>query len=120
MREEEDCPHPQGALPGFEPPRPPAPRSLPPRPPIIETPTPEQNAIIARVASGSGHIIVEALAGAGKTSTILQSLVTSTARRVLLTSFGNSIVATLEARKPKAPKGRCGTPRRSTQQGSAS
>jgi len=100
MREDDDI---QRALPGFEPPPPPAPR---PPPPIIEAPTPEQRAIIEYVRSGDRHVIVEALAGAGKTSTILQSLVTSTAARVLLTSFGNAIVATLEERLPKAPPGR--------------
>jgi DNA helicase II / ATP-dependent DNA helicase PcrA len=90
----------QETLPGFEPPRPPR---APPRPSIIETPTPEQLAIVDRVRFGSGHLLVEALAGAGKTSTILESLVASTADRVLLTSFGKDIVATLARRMPKAP-----------------
>ena len=98
MREDDT----QRTLPGFEPPPPPAPR---PPPPIIEAPTPEQSAIIEYVRSGDRHVIVEALAGAGKTSTILQSLVTSSAQRVLLTSFGNAIVATLAARMPKPSRG---------------
>lgn len=90
----------QGMLPGFAPPVP------PPPPPIIKSPTVEQTAIIDRIQSGSGHILVEALAGAGKTSTIIASLAVSTAERVLLTSFGKEIVKTLEARMPKPPKRR--------------
>ena len=83
----------QGTLPGFG------------TPSIIKNPTPEQTAIIDAVRSGSGHILVEALAGTGKTSTILASLVAAPVKHVLLTSFAKGIVNTLNDRKPKEPRG---------------
>lgn len=82
----------QGVLPGFGP------------PPVIKNPTVEQTSIIEAVRSGSGHILVEALAGTGKTSTILASLVAAPVKRVLLTSFAREIVDTLNDRMPKAPR----------------
>lgn len=90
----------QEMLPGFAPPA-----AVSSRVPIIASPTAEQQAIVEYIRSGSEHVLVEALAGAGKTSTILESLLGTTAERVLLTSFGRSIVATLRARMPKAPRG---------------
>ncbi len=94
----------QGMLPGFDPPRRSAPSTAPP--PIIKEKTPEQAAIIEYVRSGTEHVLVQALAGTGKTSTILDSLASTTVKRVLLCAFGNANAATLEAKMPKVPRGR--------------
>ena len=89
-------PH-QASLPGLGPPAPPS---------IIEAPTPEQTAIVDEIRSGTRHVLVEALAGTGKTSTILKSIERSTVRRVLLCAFGRANAAALRAKMPKAPS-RC-------------
>jgi superfamily I DNA/RNA helicase len=81
----------QGALPGFEPPS------------IIKVPTAEQTTIINEIRSGTRHVLVEALAGTGKTSTILKSLEGSAVKRVLLCAFGHKNAADLRAKMPKAP-----------------
>ncbi len=78
--------------------------TLPPALPPVRL-TAEQVAIIEYVRSGTGHVLVEALAGSGKTSTILESLKVTTARKVLLCAFGNANARTLEARMPAPPRG---------------
>lgn len=85
---------PQGTLPGFGAPSP---------PPIIKVPTAEQTAIIAYVRSGTQHLLVQALAGTGKTSTIVASLVEATVKRVLLCAFGRENAKALRIQMPKAP-----------------
>jgi len=68
--------------------------------------TDEQVGIVDQVRSGAGHILVEALAGSGKTSTILESLKAATAKTVLLCAFNKANAQALEARMPKPPRGR--------------
>lgn len=84
----------QGMLPGFAPSAPPS---------IIKTPTIEQTTIIDEIRSGTRHVLVEALAGTGKTSTILKSLEGSTVKRALLCAFGHKNAEDLRAKMPKAP-----------------
>lgn len=93
----------QSMLPGFEPPPSAVP---PPPPPVIQAPTAEQVAIIDCVRKGVDHVLVQALAGTGKTSTILACLAASPAKRVLLCAFGSDNAKTLEARLPKTSRDR--------------
>ncbi|MBE3112728.1 MAG: ATP-dependent helicase [Acidobacteria bacterium] len=94
----------QAMLPGFD-------------PPVVESApsgdmdralklTEEQLAITTRVQLGTEHLLVEALAGSGKTSTIIESLKATTAKKVLLCAFNKANRAALEAKMPKPPRGR--------------
>jgi DNA helicase II / ATP-dependent DNA helicase PcrA len=85
---------PQELLPGFAPPAPPT---------IIKVPSVEQTAIIDEIRSGTRHVLVEALAGTGKTSTILKSIEESAVKRILLCAFGYKNAEDLRAKMPKAP-----------------
>ena len=67
--------------------------------------TDEQKAIFNFIASGKGNLIVEALAGAGKTSTILESLRALPQKSALLCAFNKRIADELVERMPPAPKG---------------
>jgi superfamily I DNA/RNA helicase len=61
----------------------PSPMSL-----VKRDPTPEQQAVIDRVVYGTNHVLVEALAGTGKTSTIVACLTEDlAARRIALCAF---------------------------------
>lgn len=95
----------QGMLPGFEPPSPPTPPASPPPEPVLKTPTAEQTAIIGRVRSGA-HVLVQALAGTGKTSTIEACVAESPAKNVLLCAFSKDVALTLEKRLPKTTRDR--------------
>lgn len=68
-------------------------------------PTDEQQAIFEFVHRGSGNLIVEALAGAGKTSTALESLKHIPQRSVLFCAFNKRNAVDLEEKMPPAPKG---------------
>lgn len=60
-----------------------------------------QRAIFADVAEGSGHVLVRARAGTGKTTTIVEALRHIPAgRSALLVAFNKSIARELEARAP--------------------
>jgi len=67
--------------------------------------TAEQNSIIELVASGKDNLLVSALAGAGKTSTILMSLASLPQKTALLCAFNKRIADELTARMPPCPKG---------------
>jgi ATP-dependent DNA helicase UvrD/PcrA len=67
------------------------------------TPSPQQEAIFADVASGEGHTVVLALAGTGKSSTILRSLdhlPRSVANDCLLVAFNKNIATHLQSHTP--------------------
>jgi DNA helicase-2/ATP-dependent DNA helicase PcrA len=67
-------------------------------------PTEEQQAIIDFVAAGKGSLIVEALAGSGKTWTIRQSLPTCPQRSILICAFNKRIADEISSTLPKMPK----------------
>jgi len=65
------------------------------------TPSPHQLAIWGQFQSGTQHLIVEALAGTGKTTTILRGLdYLAPGQDVVLTSFGRDICSELKERLP--------------------
>jgi len=68
-------------------------------------PTLEQQAIFDYISGSTGNLIVEALAGTGKTSTALMSLSVSKSRSVLFTAFNKRIADELQERMPQPPKG---------------
>lgn len=62
-----------------------------------------QQAVFDAVASPGGHIVVEALAGSGKTSTIIEALYhTAESSSVLLVAFNKSISTELQERAPES------------------
>jgi superfamily I DNA/RNA helicase len=64
-------------------------------------PDARQTAIFAEVMNGKGHVMIEAVAGSGKTWTILQAMkLCPPGVGVLVTSFGKAIVDELEAKVP--------------------
>jgi superfamily I DNA/RNA helicase len=65
----------------------------------------EQRAIIDYVAAGSGSLLVQALAGTGKTTTLIRSLARIPQRSVLLCAFNKRIADELQAKVPPMPKG---------------
>lgn len=71
---------------------------------VEKTPTPEQQAIIDFVRGGQGNLVAEALAGTGKTQTLIMSLPGIPQRSVLLCAFNKRIAAELEAKIPKMPR----------------
>ncbi len=71
----------------------------------MREPTEEQRAIFDFVHRGAGNLIVEALAGAGKTSTALESLKYIPQRSVLFCAFNKRNAVDLEEKMPPAPKG---------------
>lgn len=63
------------------------------------TPSKYQQAIFDYIAHGNGHLVVEAAAGSGKTSTLVKSLdFIPTNKSVLLAAFNRDIVHELEKR----------------------
>lgn len=64
----------------------------------------EQQAIVAFVKTGKGNLVVEALAGSGKTSTILASLPYIPQRSILLSAFNKRIASELQEKLPKMPR----------------
>lgn len=67
--------------------------------------TTEQTAITNFVASGKGNLIVDALAGTGKTTTIIKALAQIPQRSILMSAFNKRIAVELEAKLPPMPKG---------------
>jgi DNA helicase II / ATP-dependent DNA helicase PcrA len=63
-------------------------------------PSKYQVAINDWVRTGAGNAVIEAVAGSGKTTTILDSLLLTTGK-VLFTAFNQSIAAELQKRAPK-------------------
>jgi superfamily I DNA/RNA helicase len=98
----------QGLLPGFEAPAPKPPAIVALSPKL----TPEQVAIAESVRSGTGHLLVEALAGSGKTFTIIESVKVAAAARILLCAFNKANRITLEAKLAELPKPPRGCDRR--------
>lgn len=61
-----------------------------------------QSAIFSEVATGQGHVVVEALAGSGKTSTIVEALkYIAAGMTALLCAFNRKIADELARRAPK-------------------
>jgi superfamily I DNA/RNA helicase len=84
---------------------------VPAQPTVVESGHPltdEQATIVGRVGSGTGHILVEALAGSGKTSTIMASLGAVAVPKVLLCAFNKANRVDFEAKLAKRPKPRRG------------
>lgn len=69
------------------------------------TPTDEQSAIFAAVKATKQDIVIDALAGAAKTTTILASLAFIPQRSILLCAFNKRIQETLLAKLPQIPVG---------------
>jgi len=69
------------------------------------TPTSEQQAIFEYAKTGKGHLIVEALAGAGKSTTALECVKYLPQKSVLFTAFNRRIADELVERMPQAPRG---------------
>ena len=67
--------------------------------------TDEQVAILDFVKSGEGHLLIEALAGTGKTFTLIESLTYAPQKTAMLCAFNKKIATALEERMPKSPKG---------------
>lgn len=67
--------------------------------------TDEQTAIIDYVATGRGSLLIDALAGTGKTTTLIKSLARIPQRSILLCAFNKRIADELEAKLPPLPKG---------------
>ncbi len=67
-------------------------------------PTPEQAAVVEYVRANKGNLVVEALAGAGKTSTALMALEVIPQKSILMAAFNRSIADELTAKMPKMPK----------------
>lgn len=63
------------------------------------TPSKYQQAIYDWIKSGSGHAVVEAVAGSGKTTTMVDALAL-TSGKVLFTAFNAAIARELETRAP--------------------
>lgn len=67
--------------------------------------SPQQRAIFAEVEHGEGNLVVEALAGTGKTTTAIEALNRlPRGQRALLCAFNKSIADELEARAPRGVK----------------
>lgn len=67
--------------------------------------SPQQRAVFAEVEHGEGHLIVDALAGTGKTTTVIEALKRLPhGSRALLCAFNKSIADELEARAPRGVK----------------
>lgn len=66
---------------------------------MTRKPTPQQEAIYEAVRSGAGHLVVEALAGTGKTTTAVGCLV-GTSGRVGFVAFNRHIAEELQQRLP--------------------
>jgi ATP-dependent DNA helicase UvrD/PcrA len=66
--------------------------------------TNEQTAIIEAVASGRGDVFIEALAGSGKTLTLLRALEKIPQTSILLCAFNKRIAEELQANLPKMPR----------------
>lgn len=69
------------------------------------TPTDEQTAIFDAVRNTKSDIVIDALAGAAKTTTILASLAFIPQRSILLCAFNKRIQETLLAKLPQLPAG---------------
>ena len=68
-------------------------------------PTDEQIAIFNFAKGGKGHLLIDALAGSGKTSTVLQCVQLVPQKSVLMCAFNKPIAEELEERMGKAPPG---------------
>lgn len=62
--------------------------------------TPEQEAIWLKVVNSAKHMIIEAVAGSGKTFTAVQMLTKLSGKRVAFTAFNKHIAEELQARVP--------------------
>ncbi len=59
-----------------------------------------KKAFFAEVVNGKGHVMIEAVAGSGKTKAILEAMRLCAGFRIMVTSFGNGIVNELKAKVP--------------------
>lgn len=67
--------------------------------------SPQQRDIFSEIQHGNGHVIVQAFAGAGKTSTAIEALKRlPQGTRALLCAFNKSIADELQARAPREVK----------------
>lgn len=66
--------------------------------------TSEQQAIVREIHSGDGNILIDALAGCTKTTTLLKGLEGIPQRSILFAAFGNGIAAEAQKRMPKLPR----------------
>jgi DNA helicase-2/ATP-dependent DNA helicase PcrA len=64
-------------------------------------PTDEQQAILDFVKRGRGNLLIDALAGTGKSRTVLESLKVIPQRSVLMTAFNKAIAEHLQQKLPK-------------------
>jgi len=76
---------------------------------LVATPSPrawsaEQAAFFAAVETGTGHLVLKAPAGSGKTTTIMEAVarLANGEREILVVSFGREIKAEIAARVEKA------------------
>ncbi|MBK7823279.1 MAG: UvrD-helicase domain-containing protein [Tessaracoccus sp.] len=64
--------------------------------------SPYQSAIFDEVRTGQGHVVIEAVAGSGKTTTILEAIKQiNTDKKVLMVAFNKTIQKELQARLPR-------------------
>lgn len=68
-------------------------------------PTDEQIAINKFIADGKGHLLIDALAGSGKTSTLIDSLKSLPQKSALMCAFNKAIATELTERMGQPPKG---------------
>jgi DNA helicase-2/ATP-dependent DNA helicase PcrA len=66
-------------------------------------PTDEQTAILDEGRMGTGDILIEALAGCTKTTTLLMLIEVMRQRSILFAAFGKGIADEAQQRKPKTP-----------------
>lgn len=71
----------------------------------MEIITSEQQAIVNYVRAGKGDLLIEAVAGSGKTFALLKALEVIPQRSVLICAFNRKIADELKARAPKPPRG---------------
>lgn len=67
--------------------------------------TDEQTAIFDALKKGDTDLIIDALAGSGKTHTLINALPNVPQKTVLLTAFNKRIAEELQQKLPKTPKG---------------
>lgn len=64
----------------------------------------EQKAIVEFVRAGRGDLLIEALAGSGKTSTLIEALKTIPQRSILICAFNKRIAEEIKTKLPKLPR----------------
>ena len=72
---------------------------------MIRELTHEQETIIEFIRVGEGNLLIGALAGSGKTSTLIESLKHAPQKSVLMCAFNKKIAGELTLRMPPCPRG---------------